>query len=932
MSEEVIWELSIDGTSAVASIDEVSAALDALMQQISAVAAAADDLTALDDALSNVSVVTADATTATDGMSEALASMSQQINDDTAMISALNETIANLEGQIGVLTTEESAASDASGVLAGALSSVGEVASGVSEALQGAMGPLMLISGAAVMMGKSFLDAGRQGQDGIALVKGMAGASQQDIQNLEQSALDLGVNMKQATDGMYMVASAGYTGSQGILVLDNAIKAAKASNSQLGDVSSATTAILHSYNLTANDSGKVTDELIQTTIQGKQSFSDLASAIGPLAATGHAVGISFAQVVAAEATMTQINPHVKQDSVELQHLMNALAQDVDKTAKTAHGLGISFDETHYKSLDLMGKLEYLRKQTQGNDTAFTKLVGGTSGLAAALDLLSGKGTSYTKNLKAIQDSTGATEKKFEESQQTVSAHLDKMGAAFSVMATKAVEALGPKLIPIIDKVSGAIGQFTDFATHHIDQLMPVLAGLAAVIGTAIVGAITAFVISMGPVLPILAGIGLAVAGVVYAFQHWNDIMHQVQNVMQIPAIHETLKVLQGIGAFLVSAFTPVWQQLVSVFNTQLKPAWDQLVTAIKPLLPFLQALAVGIGAVLVVALGVAIAVIGGLIKAFANLVAGLAVAFGGVVQIVSGAMQIVAGIIRFIVDLATGNFKKLGGDLGAIWRGIAMMFSGIWNTIAGIFQAAFGAIGGFISGFIDTIVGYFQNLFDILVGHSIIPDMMTAIVGFFTNLPQQALDAIQALPDMLSNFFQGIINTAHSWGADIISNIANGIQSVIGKVQQAASNVANIISSILHHSKPEEGPLVDDDQWGAHFVENLAAGIDAQRNRIQTAAMGVAQSMMLAISAPTVTPPNTIASSSSLANQHVLLLSQILTVLTQMNAKSGNPAMPILMQNTINAQNTSNPQQIYNMLQSLGGYGYESMLRGSTGL
>lgn len=932
MSEEVIWELAIDGSGAVASIDEITSVLDTLMQQIGAVAASAGDLTALDDALTSVSTVTSDASTATDGMTEALASMSQQINEDTALISSLNEAIANLEGQIGVLTAEESAASDASTMLAGALSTIGETATAVGESLQAAQGPLLMITMGAVMMGKSLFDAGTQGQDGIALVKGMAGATQEDIANLEKSAVDLGVNMKDASAGLYQVASAGYSGKDGITVMDNAIKAAKGSQSQFADSSSAISSVLHAYNLTANDSGKITDELVQTTIQGRQSFSDLASAVGPLAATGHAVGISFAQVVAAEATMTQINPHVKQDSVELQHLMDALAQDVDKTAKSAHGLGIKFDEAHYKTLDLMGKLEYLRTQTQGNDTAFTKLVGGTSGLAAALDILSGKGTSYQQNLKAIQNSQGATDKAFETSEQTISAHLDKMGAAFSVMSTKAIEALGPHLIPIIDAVSGAIGKFTDFATHHIDQLMPVLAGLATFIGTTLVTAIIAFIgpmlIAAAPILAIVAAISLLVGGIVLLVQHWNQVTKAFQ---QNAVFQQVWKILSEIGNFLVSTFAPVWKQLVDVFNSQLKPAWDQLIAAVKPLMPLFQFIATLIGAVLVIALGLLVAAVGGLIKAFANVVSGIAVAFGGIVQVISGVVQIVSGVLRFLVDLLTGNTKALGKDLQTIWQGIVTMFQGVWNIIKGVFQAAFGAIIGFVEGFINGIVGYFQNLFDMLVGHSIIPDMVNSIVDWFTRLPSMVMRAIQYLGSQIGNFFTGLANQALNWGRDMIGNIVKGIQSMLGNVTQAASNVASSIANILHHSKPEMGPLKDDDQWGADFVRNLITGIDSQRSKLQASALGVAQSMTLAITAPTNTPPNTLTTSSTQANQHLLVLTQILAILTQMNAKTGH-ASPILMQNNINAQNANNPQQLYAMMQSLGGYGYESLQRGGTGL
>lgn len=934
MTTEVIWQLDIDGTSAVLSLDEISAAIDALIQQISQVAAAAADLSTLDEALSSVASVAADATVATDGMTEAMASMSAQISDDTALISSLNETIINLEAQITALTLEESGASDATNVLTSAMTALGEVATGAGEALQAAQGPLLLISAGALMAGKSFMDMGMQGQDGIELVQALAGATTQDITALEQSAINLGVGMKQATDGMYMVASAGYMGSQGILVLDNTIKAAKGTYSQLGAVASVTTGIMHAYSLTAEQSGMVTDELIQTTKQGKQSFADLASAIGPVAAQSSHAGVSLSELLSAEAAMTQINPHVRQDTMQLTAIIKSMGLGVDETAKKAKGLGISFDEGAYKSMSFYDKLAYLRQQTLGNDAAFTKLVGGANGFAAALYILQGKGQAYRENLKAIQNSQGATDKKFEESEQTISAHLDKIGAAFSVLATKAVEALGPKITPMLEKVSAAVGQFTDFATHHIDQLMPVLAGLATFFGTIIVAAIAAFIgpmlVAAAPVLAVVAAIAALAAGVAYLAQHWtaittalghNAIFQQVQ------------KALGAIGGYLTSIFLPVIQQLKMTWETQLVPAIKQLQPAFDALKPVLEFVGIIIGTVLVVALGLLVGVLTGVIKAAAALVSGLTQAFGGIVQMISGAVQIISGILGFLADLFTGNWSHMKKDMDVFVSGVVALFTGFGNIFMGIFGGLFNAVGALVSGFIDGVVGFFTRMYDAIVGHSIIPDMINGIINWFEQLPSRAMGAIASLGSQIGGFFSNLAGQALQWGSDLIGNIIAGINSMINGVRQAASNVASSIASILHHSTPEIGPLKDDDQWGADFVNNLTQGIESSTGRVRQAALGVAQSMTLAIAAPSIgVPSSTFSGGSSLTDsQGVAILSQILSVLMQINNKSGG-GTSISMNNAISAPGVTDTQQLYNLLQSIGGFGYQNLQRGSFGL
>jgi len=109
-----------------------------------------------------------DASTGVEGLDEAMASLQGQVNEDTVIIDALNATIGNLEAQLAMLTTEEAGA--------------GEAITAVGDALTAAQGPLVMLSMAGIMAGKSLFDAGVQGQDGIALVQGMAGATDQDVQ------------------------------------------------------------------------------------------------------------------------------------------------------------------------------------------------------------------------------------------------------------------------------------------------------------------------------------------------------------------------------------------------------------------------------------------------------------------------------------------------------------------------------------------------------------------------------------------------------------------------------------------------------------------------------------------------------------------------------------------------------------------------------
>jgi phage-related protein len=248
--------------------------------------------------------------------------------------------------------------------------------------------------------------------------------------------------------------------------------------------------------------------------------------------------------------------------------------------------------------------------------------------------------------------------------------------------------------------------------------------------------------------------------------------------------------------------------------------------ALQPLLPVFAAIGGLILGVVVVAIGVFVGVLGGLLKALSGLLQGVATVIGGMVQFFTGGVQIISGLIKFFVDLATGNFKNLGNDLHSIWNGIVNMFFGMWNVIKGIFQGAWNAISGFVSGLVQGVIGFFQHLAATLVGHSIIPDMINAIVGWFLSLPGKALNAIGSLAGSMVSFFGGLARQALTWGLNIISNLAGGIiNGIWSSLGNAMSAIGNFISSHLPHSPAKVGPLRDLALQGSRIPEQIAQGI-----------------------------------------------------------------------------------------------------------
>lgn len=84
---------------------------------------------------------------------------------------------------------------------------------------------------------------------------------------------------------------------------------------------------------------------------------------------------------------------------------------------------------------------------------------------------------------------------------------------------------------------------------------------------------------------------------------------------------------------------------------------------------------------------------------------------------------------------------------------------------------------------------------------------------------------------------------AYSWGADIASGIARGLESKKGDIKAQVDDIAGYIHANLHFSKPDEGPLRDYETWMPDFVHGLAMGIYKSAPELKAASQYLAESL-----------------------------------------------------------------------------------------
>lgn len=730
---------------------------------------------------------------------------------------------------------------------------------------------LLAVGTAAVAGGLAAAKMAGDFQAGMTTLVTGAGESQRNIQMVSQGILDLatktGTSTKQLTDGMYMIESAGYHGAAGLKVLEAAAEGAKVGNADLGTVSDAVTTVMKDFasqNITA---AQATNDLIATVANGKTTMQALASSLSQVMPTASAAGVSLTDTSAAMATMTGEGVTAANAATYLRQTIMSIENPSKKAADTMASLGLkSSDVAEEMKKSLPGALEMItdaaaKKFPVGSAAyvaALAAMVGGTKSMQGILDLAGENLATFKSNVLSISEAVkngGSAIAGWGNVQQNFNQKMDQAKETLEVLGIQIGSKLLPKIADLVAQVMPAVTAFANWISTSgaLDAAFGLLG--AAITGTiTVASSIVTYFQQNRAALIALQAVAIPVAGVIggalvfamtaYAISAWSAAAATIAATWPFLLIGAAIAAVIAVVIILYQRFEPfraamnaigqvfiqIWNILVSSFM----PAWQQLIAAFQQAAPAFTIVGQILVGVFLVALGIIIAAIVALAEGIAAAVGGIVQVFTGLVQILSGIFNVIGGIFIFLMDLITGRFSNLAGDLRTIGSGIVQIFTGMWNVIAGVFNAAAGVVGGIVLGFIHALIAYFQNLASVVVGHSIIPDMVNSIISWLMQLPGRAGAAISAMASTVLGQLSGLASSAAAAGANIVQGIANGIMAGIGAVGSAISSVTAYIADHLPHSPAKIGPLRNLAYQGSQIPEQINQGMISNMSKVQS--------------------------------------------------------------------------------------------------
>lgn len=179
------------------------------------------------------------------------------------------------------------------------------------------------------------------GETGAVINGKLTGPIAQVSEGLLKMAVQTGTSTKALGDAMYYVESAGFHGAQGLTVMKAAAEGARAEGADVKTVADALTTALHDMGKGAEYSVPMMNMIIRAVAAGKMSMQDFAGSLSSVLPQAQAAGIGFADVAAAEATMTVAGTTAQNAAQMLGHTIASLQSPNAVAVKAMATFGLS---------------------------------------------------------------------------------------------------------------------------------------------------------------------------------------------------------------------------------------------------------------------------------------------------------------------------------------------------------------------------------------------------------------------------------------------------------------------------------------------------------------------------------------------------------------------------------------------------------------
>lgn len=220
----------------------------------------------------------------------------------------------------------------------------------------------------------------------------------------------------------------------------------------------------------------------------------------------------------------------------------------------------------------------------------------------------------------------------------------------------------------------------------------------------------------------------------------------------------------------------------------------------------------------------------------------------GVAQAVTRTTTYVNGVVTDVQEKTNGLKTEIKGVQGTVGS-FSQFILDLDTKLGGLEQAASNLTKSPLgSWFSDLSKGYraSDSFFDnIDVPGLIVGGLVSAAMGYMKGgIPGAIASAgLSIVGNLIGTNLSGLANESNNWGADLVTSMANGMKDAGGFLATAAKGLAETVTSFLHFSRPDVGPLREYEQWMPDMVKGMAKGITDNAYVLRDAVRGLSGQM-----------------------------------------------------------------------------------------
>ncbi len=565
---------------------------------------------------------------------------------------------------------------------------------------------------------------------------------------IRKAASNSTYSMEEAGQATLSFARAGLNAAEAAQAITPAMNAAAGEGGDLNIVANGLVSTIRGFGGTFDQTTRYADVFAAACNNSQLDINSLSEAMSIAAPIFHAAGYEIEDASLYMGIMAN-------NGIEASVAANSLKTGFAKLVSPAKEgqvwldrLGVSItnaDGSMKDSLTIQKNLHNaFATLSESEQMAAASAIFGKNQMAPWLALINTGTDDVNKLNSAIAGSNGLAQKMADDMMGGFAGSLKRLSSSWDVF----LNTLGEKLAPYIGKVVNVLQKATDalngMSDEQFDALIKIVAGFAALgpalviigkittgVGTMVsavgkIGKAMKGVSSIGGFLAKLVGPGGWVALIIAAvaligimvWKNWDKIKPIFEQVKT--AIQPVIETIKEVAMSIFASLQPAFEKIGNIISQNIGPITEQFKALLNSFMPVFQIIAQGV-ADLITVLGPVVSYLlqqlGPAISSIINLIL-LVVqnVLEKLLPLVQPIMQVLTGLIEFITGVFTGDWQ-------AAWQGVVDIFSGIFNGIKSICKSV-------INGIIKSINGVLKGINGISI-----PDWVPGVGGASLSIP-----------------------------------------------------------------------------------------------------------------------------------------------------------------------------------------------------